>query len=173
MGIGSWWRRAWGFHVRGKKKKGEVWRNNEDLWEALRPAQPGPRLGTGQQSAAVTEHWDPWLCCMKITFDKSSYTPGGKGEKKFLSIPLPTVSVFFLSQMKLQAFMALFLCSCWFWQKHELTRKSHSAYFLAFHAQDEQNTLGKQKEFTVVKVNILLIFVFKTHQKQRWGNLFV
>jgi len=84
MSIGSCWRRAWGFRVRGEKKKREVWtnwRNSRDLWEEPRPGKPGPRLGTGQQSAAVTSRWAPRLYCMKITFDKSSY-PGDEGEGK-------------------------------------------------------------------------------------------
>lgn len=58
-----------------------------------------------------------------------------------------------------------FLCCCWFWQKweHELTKNRNAAYFLASHVQDEQNTPGKQKDFTVVRVKILPIFVFKTY----------
>ena len=93
MGVGSCWRRAWGFHVRGEKRKREVrrnWRNSRDLWEELRPVQHGPRLGTGQQSAVVTSHCAPHLHCMKTIFDKSSY-PWGKKKEHF---PFSTTNSF-------------------------------------------------------------------------------
>lgn len=61
--------------------------------------------------------------------------------------------------------MALLLCCCCFWQKwkHELTKNRNAAHFLASHAQHGQNIPGKQKEFTVLRVNILPIFVFRTN----------
>lgn len=47
--------------------------------------------------------------------------------------------------------MTLVLCCCCFWQKwdHELTKNRNAAYFLSSQAQNEQNTLGKQKKLTV------------------------
>lgn len=74
--------------------------------------------------------------------------------------------------------MALVLCCCCFWQRwdHELTQNRNAAYFLSSHAQDEQNTLGKQKELTVsgkypfhfsfrdlLKAEVRKIYLFKKY----------
>lgn len=146
MGAGSCWRRAWGLHFRGDKRERIVWRNSRALWEGLKPVEPCPTLGMGKQSAAVTSPCTPHLYYMERIFDKFSYPWEKKNGK--VSFPLPTVSVFFFRQIKLQALMTLVLCCCCFWQKwdHELTKNRNAAYFLSSQAQDEQNTLGKQKK---------------------------